>query len=313
MRSISVVVAAVLSVTLASAGPRNTVGGASFVTPKGWSIKADGAKDHMTFTKADKTHFCVLSVYNPHAAKGALDAEFATEWADILASAGAAPASKTRKVGTRTLREGGVQTKMQDAQVLASAHVFDAGGQTVTLITLATNATALAWCRGDLDALVKDIQVTATDAPAPPPASDTAPAKGVTVRLADLVGKWGNNGAATTSYVDSAGNYSGTSSTFFGEFYTIKADGSYTYSFQGRANNHTIRESGTGKIAFSGDLIVITGTRADTKFSKKYHLINYQAGKDGTAVLTLLDEAYPATAGNIGLYKEAWIKNPPQK
>ena len=183
--------------------------------------------------------------------------------------------------------------------------------QIVWVTTLSPDARSLAWCQADLDKILTGVTVTPTApaAPAPPDPGPAAPdspppAGGATVTIAGLVGTWGVGGGATIT---------GGQSSFFSEWYTVKADGSYTYSFQGRANNHTIRETGAGKLTFAGDLLVFEGTREGTRQHMKLHLIDFQAGKDGSGVLTLLDESYPTTPENIGLYKQAWIREPAKK
>jgi len=44
----------------------------------------------------------------------------------------------------------------------------------------------------------------------------------------------------------------GTSTTFYGEQYVVRSNGTFEYKFVGRANNHTVRETDSGTIILSG-------------------------------------------------------------
>ena len=277
---------------------RRTLGSGSFTIPAGWNIANDTAS-YITIVKLDAPNYCILTVYEPSAATADLAADFTAAWNSVLPKAGAAPASTKRKLGRRAVADGGAQTQIDGTAIYAAAHVIAIDRQEVWVTTLSPDVRALGWCAGDLDKVL----TSATATPAAP-ANTPAPPANVSITMADLVGKWGVGGGATIT---------GGESSSFSEWYTFKADNSYTYSFQGRVNNHTIRETGSGTLAFAGDLLVFDGTREGVHQSMKQHLIDFQAAKDGSAVLTLLYDSYPATAENIAAYKRLWIREAAQK
>ena len=108
--------------------------------------------------------------------------------------------------------------------------------------------------------------------------------------MADLIGTWENGGASVTTYVDSSsGNYAGTDTTFFGENYTIKSNGTFDFAFQGRTSNHTVREVGSGAIALDGEFVIVTFTGGDRKGSVyRYQFIAFMTLPNGGAVLSLI-------------------------
>ena len=130
----------------------------------------------------------------------------------------------------------------------------------------------------------------------------------------------GTGGASITTYFNS-GNYSSTDTSFFGEKYTIRSDGTYTSKFQGRASNTTIRESDSGNILLSGGLIIVQGKKKPTM---RYQFVSYMSQPNGAAVLTLifigenppLDvEALRASCGHAHGYitclnSEEWVRIP---
>jgi hypothetical protein len=108
--------------------------------------------------------------------------------------------------------------------------------------------------------------------------------------MADLIGTWENGGASVTTYVNSSsGNYAGTDTTFYGESYTVKSDGTFDFRFQGRTANHTVREAGSGAITLDGGFIVVTFTGGDRKGSVyRYQFIAFMTLPNGGAVLSLI-------------------------
>lgn len=282
--------------------------------PKGWVVQQDSGVYAAQQDPMKKDAAGILFLYTPNSNN-------ATE--DQLLDGVASKVAQDVAVGERAAISGGIGHYMiadgvsDGTKVRIAALAVVTNGQAIVSVFVAKTADFDALGGLTLASVVMGSfkpNTTPTPAPAPAEAPAPAPATGaVTIHLSDLVGKWGNNGASTLSYVDADGNYSGSSTAFFGEWYTFKADGSYTMSFQGRANNHTIRETGAGRVTFSGDLLIFEGTREGAPSMMKLRLLGFQTAKDGTAVLTLLDAQYPLTEGNIGLYKEAWIRDPENK
>lgn len=271
--------------------------------PKGWVVQQDSGVYAAQQDPNQKDAAGILFLYMPNSNNASED-----QLLDALSS----KVAQDVKIGERAAIKGGVGHYLiadgtaDGTKVRVAALAVVANGKAIVSVLVAKPA--------DFDTLggltLPSLVMGSLESNTPPP----APAPGAaTINLSDLVGKWGNNGASTLSYVDGDGNYSGSSTAFFGEWYTFKADGTYTMSFQGRANNHTIRETGTGKVTFSGDLLIFDGTREGAHSTMKLRLLGFQTAKDGTAVLTLLDAEYPLTEGNIGLYKQAWIRVPEKK
>src|SRR5207245_7940608 len=76
------------------------------------------------------------------------------------------------------------------------------------------------------------------------------------ITMDDLVGKWDHGAGSVQRYVDSnTGNYAGTTTSFYGEQFVIRSNGTFDYQFVGRANNSTVRETDRGTIILSGGYI----------------------------------------------------------
>ncbi|MGH8500328.1 MAG: hypothetical protein ACRERV_16195, partial [Methylococcales bacterium] len=109
------------------------------------------------------------------------------------------------------------------------------------------------------------------------------------ITMDDLAGIWSEGGANVISYVHpGTGNYGGTDTTFFSEWYTIKANGTFTSSFQGRTANHTVRETSSGTITLDGGYIIVKYTGGESRGTYKYQFIAYMVLPNGGAVLTLI-------------------------
>jgi hypothetical protein len=128
------------------------------------------------------------------------------------------------------------------------------------------------------------------------------------IAVADLAGSWRSGAATTTDYVNSSGQYSGSSASFYGATYTIASDGHYTYSMSGKSNGSTVREKEEGVVELSGDLVVFKGT----SHTSRYHFINSQQGLDGSTVLTLLSEGNQPSSSTIMNYAEKWSRPAPK-
>ncbi len=195
--------------------------------------------------------------------------------------------------------------------------VFTGFGQKASILAILNNesytAQADAFVAGvKLDknkALAKTSAANQTNRPANPPTNSVptsqrdpfpdrpgyAPQKPLlgllkdSITMADLVGTWEMGGASVTTYVNSySGNYAGTDTTFFGEGYTIKPDGTFDFSFTGRTGNHTVRESGSGRVTLDGGFIRVAFTSGDRKSSSRYQFIAFMTLPNGGAVLSLV-------------------------
>jgi hypothetical protein len=304
--------------TSSAMADHHQVTGASFDSPAGW--QAQDAPDHATLVYRSGATFAIFVVYTPHpAVAGGLAAGFAADWktATALTPTKTVPKSAARKIGARSALEGIADTTMEGSNVTAELILLDAGTQVVPALIYTQSRAMLKTLQPEIDKMLATVQVAevapaAPTAPqaapqvAPPPVATTGPRTLTTVTLADLAGSWSTSDQAVTTYVNSStGAYSGTSATSTQDWYQIKADGTYTRSFQGMANGHVIRETGKGAITLGADAIVFTEGGRERR---RYHFLEFTIDADGTAHWKLLDAQYPVTSPNIGLYGEKWVR-----
>jgi primosomal replication protein N len=106
------------------------------------------------------------------------------------------------------------------------------------------------------------------------------------ITMADLVGTWDQGAGSVQSYIDSyTGNYAGTNTSFYGEQYSIRSDGSFDYKFVGRSSNKTTRESDSGTVILSGGFITL---KFKTRATQKYQFIALMTQPNGAAILSLV-------------------------
>jgi len=107
------------------------------------------------------------------------------------------------------------------------------------------------------------------------------------ITMEDLVGKWDHGAGSVQTYVDSStGNYAGTSTTFYGEQFVVRSNGTFEYKFVGRANNNTVRETDRGTIILSGGYVTFKFAGRTTK---KYQFIAFNIQPTGAAILSLVE------------------------
>jgi hypothetical protein len=140
-----------------------------------------------------------------------------------------------------------------------------------------------------------------------------APLQAIAIRksisMADLVGDWKLGSADVISYVNTTtGNYAGSSAVYVGEFYTIAANGSYTYNFQGMSGGHVVREKSAGQVEFTSEFVVFHEKPSNQL--KRYRFISYEQGLSGAILLTLLAEQNPPTGPNISMYASRFVRDP---
>ncbi len=105
------------------------------------------------------------------------------------------------------------------------------------------------------------------------------------ITMAGLAGNWGFGHSLMLTYLDrGTGDYSH-SGNIFGMKYTIKSDGTFVYKFAARYGIRTIRESGSGTVVLSRDLITF---KFDQGTAEKYKFVALEAQSNGVSVLTLI-------------------------
>ena len=294
-------------------GQTEALGIIQYTPPKGWAkTPKDGAMVYVDMNKATGA-FCILTVYSSTPSAGSPQKDFAAQWDKLLVQPFKAPANpKTESQADpegwqATVGAADVETEggLKAGAILT---VFSGFGKTASILALVNDQSYLA----QVDAFVAGVKLdnNVSDPPANPNAalqqagadfldSDPFPDKPYvqaqkpllgrlrkTITMADLAGKWQIGGANVTSYFNSSsGNYSSTDTTFFGEWYTIRTDGTFDSHFQGRTSNHTVRESDSGTIILEGGFITF---KFKQKPAMRYQFVTYMDAPKGAAVLTLI-------------------------
>ena len=300
----------------------------TFTPPVGWAktIK-DGAVVYSDVNTKTGS-FCILTVYASTASSGDAQKDFANSWNDLAVKQfKTAPNPKTETQTDPAGWKGTVAAEQGEAdgglQGYALLTVYSGFGKTVSIFAFFNKEEYLA----RLDAVVEGVKLDKTKALAqttPPVQNDQGtlstrdpfpdkPNRGPqeplagplknSITIADLVGDWSDSGGANVvTYVHSgSGSYAGTDATFSTGWYTIKSDGSFTQKFQGRTDNHTVREVSSGTFTLSGGNIIVNYTGGDRRTSMKYQFVAYMTLPNGGAVLTLiyLGESTPYTGSAL--------------
>jgi hypothetical protein len=297
-------------------GQTDTVDIIEYTPPKGWTkTPKDGV---MIYTDSNKTAgtFCVLSVYPSGPSAGSPQKDFANQWNDLIVKpfkAEANPKTETQTADGWTSVSGGAQIESDGVRSAVIMSVVSGYGRATSFFAIFNNETYLS----QIDAFMTSIKLDKAKAQAsarslPPPSAapttvnnaeylefDPFPDKPhfqaqepllgrlkKTITLADLAGKWQVGGANVTSYFSSgSGNYSSTDTTFYGEWFSIRPDGTFTSSFQGRTGNQTIRESDTGTVVLSGGTVTL---KYNHKAAMRYQFVAFMDEPKGAAILTMI-------------------------
>jgi hypothetical protein len=283
-----------------------------YTPPKGWTkTPKQGA---VVYTVIDKTTnaFCVLTIYGEGVSAGNPKQDFADQWKlRVIDTFKVAPNPETEtKAGLNGLQGtvGGTEIEFGGVKAVAILTVFTGFGKTASVLTIFTDKTYLE----QMQTFVDGIKLDKTRMASVPPRTGTQNVPSTadyldfdpfpdrpyvqaqepllgrlkkTITLADLAGKWQIGGANVTSYFNSSGNYSSTDTTFFGEWYTIRANGTFDSQFQGRTSNHTVRESDSGTIVLDGGTVTF---KFKQKAAMRYQFVAYMDAPKGGAVLSLI-------------------------
>lgn len=277
--------------------------GVQYTPPKGWvKTQKQGAA---VFTVVDKTTnaFCVLTVYGESVSAGTAQQNFANQWNELVVKPFKAdPNPKTEtKVAPGGLQgtAGGAEIDFGGVRSIALLTVFTGFGRTASVLTIFNDQTYLGQMQTFIDGIKLDTTRVLSD-PTPtiqnndpfpdrPGYTPQKPLMGTlksSITMADLVGTWDQGAGSVQTYIDSyTGNYAGTNTSFYGEQYSIRSDGSFDYKFVGRSNNNTTRESDSGIIILSGGFIAF---KFKTRATQKYQFIAYMTQPNGAAILSLV-------------------------
>ena len=285
-----------------------------YTAPKGWAKTVkEGAVVYSDINKA-KDGYCVLTIYSSTVSSGNAQKDFANEWNALVVKpfkveANPKTESQTDPQGWQGTVGGAQFATDGGLKGIVLLTVYSGFGKTAAILAILNDESYLAVA----DAFVAGVKLDKTKAlakTAPPVQSDTSnlstrdpfpdkPNRGPqeplagplknSITLNDLAGNWSEGGANVISYVNpSSGNYGGTDTTFFSDYYAIKADGTFESRFQGRTANHTVRETSTGTITLSGGYIYLKYTGGENRGTYKYQFVAYMVLPNGGAVLTLI-------------------------
>lgn len=281
------------------------IGSLSFAVPDGWQYETSAPdRGDMVWRNSNGAYLIIL-LTAPQPSIGNADRDFALAWRalvetdprlslpspiyDVRGSVGYAGKWSGSAVANRTKE--------------AALYVLQPGrGTFVPVVVVGPN-------RAVLDALGETVRMVIGSVRIAP--LRAAPIK-TRIEVADMVGDWKTGNASVVSYVNgSTGNYAGTSVTFAGDYYSIAADGRYSYKFQGLSSGSVVRAAATGTVEFSGDLVVFHERPGDKL--TRYRFVSYEQGLTGATLMTLLPEAYPVTGSNIALYAARFVRDAPAK
>jgi hypothetical protein len=281
------------------------IGPLSFAVPDGWQYETSAPDRADMVWKNSNGAYLIIHLTAPQPSSGDADRDFAIAWRTLVENdprlalpspiydvrgsvgyaakwSGGAVANRTREVALYILRPG--------------------GGTFVPVVVVGPN-------RAVLDALHEMVRMVIGSVRVAP--LRAAPIK-TRIDVADLVGDWKTGDASVVSYVNgSTGTYAGTSVSFAGDYYSITADGRYSYRFQGLSSGSVVRAAAAGTVEFSGEMVVFH-ERPSGKLTR-YRFVSYEQGLTGATLMTLLPEAYPVTGSNIALYAARFVRDAPAK
>ena len=273
-----------------------------YTPPKGWTkTPKEGV---MVFSDINKSTngFCILTVNVSKASAGSPQKDFANEWSELIVErfkAEASPKTETQTEDGWTSVSGGAQIELEGGKSYVILTVLSGFGRTASFYALLNDQSYLR----QLDAFIASIKMEKTTAlsnPTPtnqandpfPDRPGYAPQKplsgtlNASITMADLVGTWDHGAGSVQTYIDSyTGDYSGTNTTFYGEQYSIRSDGTFTFKFVGRSNNRTVRELDSGNVILSGSYITF---KFKGRLTQKYQLIAFMNQPGGAAILSLV-------------------------
>lgn len=276
-----------------------------YTPPKGWTkTPKEGV---MVFSNINEStsRFCILTVYASTASAGSPEKDFAIEWNELIVKPFKAEVNPKTEIQTEdgwTSVSSAAQIETEGTKSYVIMTVLSGYGKTASVYAILNDQSYLA----QLDAFMGSIKLDKTRAlananPTPtiqnrdpfPDQPGYAPQKPLmtgtlkdSITMADLVGDWDQGAGSVQTYIDSTtGDYSRTNTSFYGEQYSIKSDGTFTYKFAGRSNNRTARESDSGNVILSGSYITF---KFKGRMTYKYQLIALMVQPNGAAILSLV-------------------------
>lgn len=207
----------VVVLAMSASATAETLGAWTFTPPQGY--KAETAKGRRAYTKIDGQAFCLIGVYEPHAATNDLATDLEKEWSEVIEVQFAAsevigyPARETkRRLMKHTV---GAKLKSGDQEFYGQLVVVRGGAMVGSVVIMAANANGITACHPAASTVLDSIVVTAAPA---------APAPAATMQ-ASIVGTW----SAASSATDPTTKMSYGSQK---RQYVFKQDGTYTFHLE---------------------------------------------------------------------------------
>ncbi len=277
-----------------------TVGDVSFSVPEGWNYEQKPGEDHATIISVADQRFIAIVVYSARPSSGNADADFQSAWKQIVLGSDYSGMPYPiydihNSVGYPGKETGDASI---DRKTYTWMYLLETGHSYIPVAVVSSGRYMFDALENELVAFIGSVR----QAPLKAEAIKTS------ITVADLAGSWRSGAASSTDYVNSAGQYAGNSTSFYGASYTIASDGHYSYSMSGKSNGSTVREKEEGVVELSGDLVVFKGTSHTSRF----HFINSQQALDGSTVLTLLDEGNQPSSTTILNYGQKWTRPGPR-
>jgi hypothetical protein len=273
-----------------------TLGEVSFSSLEGWNYEQKPNEDHATLSSVADQRFIAIVVFTPRPSTGNPDADFQAGWTQLVLGSNYSGMPNpiydiNHSVGYPGKQTGSPST---DGKTFTWMYVLETGQSYIPVAVVSSGRYMFDALQHELVAFIGSVRL--------------APLKAEAIKrsiiVADLAGNWRSGAASTTDYVNSSGQYAGSSASFYGATYTIAPNGHYTYSMSGKSNGSTVREKEEGVVELSGDLVVFKGT----SHTSRYHFINSQLALDGSTVLTLLSEGNEPNSSTIMNYAEKWSR-----
>lgn len=292
----------------------------SLVPPPDWKEERTADRISYTFIDNAKSSFCQLVFYASQVSSGDLSADLQNEWKGIIEGVSRPDGTPQPTKGTSAagvaFANGGSYTHDKASNQYYYAHLIliGAGDRELTILIDVPTEASFQDYLPQIEKVMASIRFNNPTAPVQTNPTETAPlatvANSVNVKEATItqmaVGEWVYSTSSVLNYVSASGSYAGSSSVAYGERYTFRPDGTYTYSFSGISNRNVVREKDEGTFTITGNKLDLKG-----KDGKVKNFICWIEGKEGVAGLVLLNpSSFDGYNGiNSNFYKSTFIQD----
>lgn len=278
-----------------------TFGAVQYARPKGWEKSQKSGVTIFSDTNEKTGGFCILSVYAPVPSSGDPHKDFTEQWQTLIAKTFKAvpePETETQTDDGWTSVSGAAEIDTDGIRSSVIMTVISGYGKTASVYAILNDRSYLE----QLANFMASIKLEKARADSTTPAASTvSPPNGFSgtlkesVTMADLAGTWNFGAGSVQTFIDSSSSdYAGTSTTFYGELYSIRSDGTFTYKFVGRASNMTVREADSGRVELAGGFI---NFKFKGRSTSRFQLIAFMTQPSGAAILSL----YPVKSDSPGM------------